>query len=175
MGFRTPMRKALKEITRLQLQLQERTKDFEKLKNSIKNDPRHYKAIKQVQILETRLIYMQERNRMEKNELEEHLRTIIHSQEGSLAKKKNDFNNLQKRLEKYCLKLSQQEKEIKSLKESNEVHTIREANFKAENENLILQLQKRNEVQVLQKDNQLNNDIDRILKLEKEEYRTIVK
>ena len=118
----TGIAKVSSEIERLRNRLDERTREFERLRQL------HLEENKENLALKTRLQELQLANEFEKRELETQMSQVIHSQAGELALQKERIVSLQSALEQELSvslnRIAEQEREIKwlqkALDESNE-------------------------------------------------------
>lgn len=65
--------------------------------------------------LKVQLGLLQEKNAVEKAQMDRLLKSVIHSQEGELEKQKADYGELQNTMDSYSRKIQNQRSQIKSL------------------------------------------------------------
>jgi chromosome segregation ATPase len=114
----TGIYKVTNEIERLKSRLDERTKEFERLRVLHMEDARENSTLK------SRLQELQLANEFEKKELEDQMSQVIHSQAGQLALQKDRIYSLQQALEVELSvslnRIAEQEQEIKYLQKALE-------------------------------------------------------
>ena len=112
----TGIAKVTSEIERLRSRLDERTREFERLRQL------HLEENKENLALKTRLQELQLANEFEKRELETQMSQVIHSQAGELAMQKERIVSLQSALEQELSvslnRIAEQEREIKWLQKA---------------------------------------------------------